>query len=54
MAWLTGYPRDKIDWFPTIDREKCVKCAIYITCAKYTEKTGYGQKLKDSSKKREN
>jgi NAD-dependent dihydropyrimidine dehydrogenase PreA subunit len=34
MAWLTGYPREKIDWFPTIDREKCVKCAICMNCGR--------------------
>lgn len=34
MAWLTGYPRAKIDWSPTIDREKCVKCAICMNCGR--------------------
>lgn len=34
MAWLTGYPREKIDWFPTIDPEKCVKCGMCMNCGK--------------------
>jgi MinD superfamily P-loop ATPase len=32
MPWLTGYPRDKIDWSPRIDRSKCVKCGICMNC----------------------
>jgi len=34
MAWLTGYLREKIDWFPTIDAEKCVKCGMCMNCGK--------------------
>lgn len=34
MTWLTGYPREKIDWFPTIDPESCVKCVICMDYAK--------------------
>lgn len=34
MAWLTGYPREKIHWFPTIDPEKCVKCGMCMNCGK--------------------
>lgn len=34
MAWLTGYPRDKVDWYPTIDRDKCVKCGVCMNCGK--------------------
>jgi len=25
-----GIPREEIQWFPTIDREKCVKCGVCI------------------------
>jgi MinD superfamily P-loop ATPase len=34
MAWLTGYPREKIEWFPTIDPEKCVKCGMCMNCGR--------------------
>jgi MinD superfamily P-loop ATPase len=34
MAWLTGYPREQIDWHPTIDPEKCVKCGMCMNCGK--------------------
>jgi MinD superfamily P-loop ATPase len=35
MAWLTGYPREKIAWFPTIDPEKCVECGMCMNCGKH-------------------
>ena len=34
MAWLVGYPRDKVEWFPTIDPDKCVKCGMCMNCGK--------------------
>lgn len=34
MAWLTGYPREEVNWYPTIDREKCVKCGMCMNCGK--------------------
>ena len=34
MPWLTGYPREKIDWFPTVDLDKCVKCGMCMNCGK--------------------
>lgn len=34
MAWLTEYPREKVNWFPTIDPEKCVKCGMCMNCGK--------------------
>ena len=34
MAWLAGYPREKINWFPTIDQKKCVKCGMCMNCGK--------------------
>ena len=34
MAWLTGYPREKIHWYPTVDPEKCVKCGMCMNCGK--------------------
>lgn len=32
MAWLAGYPREKIQWYPTIDDDKCVKCGMCMNC----------------------
>jgi NAD-dependent dihydropyrimidine dehydrogenase PreA subunit len=34
MAWLVGYPREKIDWHPTINYEKCVKCGMCMNCGR--------------------
>ena len=32
MVWLAGYPREKIQWYPTIDDNKCVKCGMCMNC----------------------
>ena len=34
MAWLTDYPREKVNWSPTIDLNKCVNCGICMNCGK--------------------
>jgi NAD-dependent dihydropyrimidine dehydrogenase PreA subunit len=34
MPWLVGYPREKIDWFPTIDKDKCVGCGMCMNCGR--------------------
>ena len=34
MPWLTGYPREQIEWYPTIDRAKCVKCGMCMNCGR--------------------
>lgn len=34
MAWLTGFPREKVNWYPTIDPKKCVKCGMCMNCGK--------------------
>ena len=34
MAWLIGYSKDKVEWFPTIDPDKCVKCGMCMNCGK--------------------
>jgi len=34
MPWLVGYPREKIDWFPRLDLDKCVKCGMCMNCGK--------------------
>lgn len=34
MAWLVGYPREKINWHPTINYEKCVKCGMCMNCGR--------------------
>lgn len=41
MAWLAGFPRENINWHPTIDPDKCVKCGMCMNCGqkvyKWTE-----------------
>lgn len=32
MTWLTGYPREKVNWGPTIDPQKCVNCGMCMNC----------------------
>jgi len=34
MPWIVGYPREKIDWYPTIDMSKCTKCGMCMNCGK--------------------
>lgn len=34
MPWLIGYPREKIKWYPTIDKNKCIKCGMCMNCGK--------------------
>ncbi len=34
MPWLAGYPREKVNWHPTIALEKCVKCGMCMNCGK--------------------
>jgi NAD-dependent dihydropyrimidine dehydrogenase PreA subunit len=34
MAWIVGYPREKVEWYPTIDVKKCVKCGMCLNCGK--------------------
>ena len=34
MAWLTGYPREKVEWYPTVDPDRCVKCGMCMNCGK--------------------
>jgi NAD-dependent dihydropyrimidine dehydrogenase PreA subunit len=34
MAWLTGYPREQVAWYPTVDPSKCVKCGMCMNCGK--------------------
>lgn len=34
MAWLTGFPREEINWSPTIDSVKCLKCGMCMNCGK--------------------
>jgi len=34
MAWLTGYPRELVEWYPTVDPVKCVKCGMCMNCGK--------------------
>ena len=34
MAWLTGYPREQVEWHPAVDSSKCVKCGMCMNCGK--------------------
>ena len=34
MAWFSGYPREKIQWFPNINSSKCIKCGMCMNCGK--------------------
>ena len=34
MPWLAGYPREKVEWFPTIDEKKCVSCGMCMNCGR--------------------
>jgi len=34
MPWLTGYPREQIEWYPTVDPSKCVKCGMCMNCGR--------------------
>ena len=32
MPWIAGIEREKINWGPTIDYEKCVLCGMCLNC----------------------
>ncbi|MBE0433986.1 ferredoxin family protein [candidate division WOR-3 bacterium] len=34
MPWLTGYPRERIDWFPKVSTRKCVRCGMCMNCGR--------------------
>jgi len=34
MPWFAGVPREKINWSPTIDSQKCLKCGICMNCGR--------------------
>jgi len=34
MPWLTGYAREKVEWYPAVNPEKCVKCGMCMNCGK--------------------
>ena len=34
MAWLVGYPREQVNWGPTIDANTCVGCGMCLNCGK--------------------
>jgi len=34
MAWLAGYPREEVEWYPTIDTKKCLNCGMCMNCGK--------------------
>lgn len=34
MAWIAGYPREKVNWGPTVDPNKCIGCGMCLNCGK--------------------
>jgi ferredoxin len=34
MPWLAGFPREKVEWYPTVDPSKCIKCGMCMNCGK--------------------
>lgn len=34
MPWLVGYDRKAVNWFPTIDDTKGLKCGMCMNCGK--------------------
>lgn len=34
MPWFAGVKRNEINWHPTIDIKKCVKCGMSMNCSK--------------------
>lgn len=34
MSWLVGYPRDMVNWHPTIDPDKCLHCGMCMNCGR--------------------
>lgn len=34
MPWFTGVKRNEINWNPTIDSKKCVRCGMCMNCGK--------------------
>lgn len=34
MPWFAGIARDQLNWFPTIDARRCVKCGMCMNCGK--------------------
>lgn len=34
MPWIAGIPREKVNWGPTIDPDKCVSCGMCMNCGK--------------------
>jgi len=34
MPWFAGVARHQINWEPTIDHEKCVRCGLCMNCGR--------------------
>lgn len=34
MPWFAGVSREQIEWYPTIDTERCVQCGMCMNCGK--------------------
>ena len=34
MPWFAGVERNQIEWFPSLDNDKCVQCGLCMNCGK--------------------
>lgn len=34
MPWLAGIRRSEVNWHPTIDPERCVRCGMCMNCGR--------------------
>ena len=34
MPWFAGLPRSEVNWHPTIDAKRCVKCGMCMNCGR--------------------
>ena len=44
MPWFAGVKREEINWHPTIDSSKCVRCGMCMNCGKEVFQWGENNK----------